>query len=399
MSMNTVREPAVLGGEPLFPDGLPLARPALDDPESAIRRLRGVLGGNSFTNASLVAELESRVAEELGVRHCIAVSSCTAGLMLVIRASGLSGDVIVPSFTFSATAHAVHWNGLRPVFCEIDASTLTVDPAEVERLVGVRTSAILATHVFGTPCDTAALEAVARDNGLRLFFDAAHAFGSVHAGRRVGGFGDAEVFSLSPTKILIAGEGGLVTTDDDVLAERIRYGLNYGNPGDYDCRFVGLNARMSELHAAVALASLEGVEGRVAARNEIAGWYVRALAQLDCVSLPSVPEGDITTYKDFTVMVDTEACGLTTAQIARALEAEGIETRRYYSPPVHRQRAYAYLNGSRPDLPVTDRVAARVLTLPLWVGMSEDDVASVIFALERIFASADRIRAASGGGG
>ena len=134
-------------------------------------------------------------------------------------------------------------------------------------------SAILATHIFGTPCDVEGLQEVADRNGLRLFFDAAHAFGSTHGGTKVGGFGDAEVFSLSPTKVVVAAEGGIIATNDDLLAERCRIGRNYGNPGDYDCRFVGLNARMSELHAATALASLQDLDERLEERNRLAASY------------------------------------------------------------------------------------------------------------------------------
>ena len=240
---------------PAFPDGLPLARPGVADPTRVAADVEAILRSGVLTDGPYVRRLEEEAATYLGVRHCVAVASCTTGLMLVLRASELSGDVIVPSFTFAATAHAVEWNGLRPSFADIDPGPLTLSPSSVEQAIGVHTSAILATHIFGTPCDVEGLRDVAERNGLRLFFDAAHAFGSTHRGMKVGGFGDAEVFSFSPTKVVVAAEGGLIATNDDLLAERCRIGRNYGNPGDYDCRFVGLNARMSELHAATALAT------------------------------------------------------------------------------------------------------------------------------------------------
>ena len=376
--------PAVLGGEPAFPDGLPLARPSVSDPRAVARDVERILRSGVLTNGPYVRELERRTAEYLDVRHSLAVASCTAGLMLVLRASDLSGDVIVPSFTFAATAHAVAWNGLRPVFADIDPATLTLSPHAVARAVGVRTSAILATHTFGTPCAVEELATIARHWGIRLFFDAAHAFGSRHGGTPVGAFGDAEVFSLSPTKVLVAGEGGIIATDDDALAERCRMGRDYGHPGDYDCRFVGLNARMSELHAAVALASLNGLEERIERRNALSALYREALGGIPGFGFPEVPAGDRSTFKDFTILIDAQAYGLDAPALARALGAEGIETRRYYAPPVHAMRAYRSAAGVNGNLPVTEAAAERVLTLPLWVGMGEEHVGGVAAAIVRI---------------
>jgi dTDP-4-amino-4,6-dideoxygalactose transaminase len=368
----------------MFPDGLPLVRPSVPDLDMVTGRIREVLMGRSLTNGRLVRELEERAADYLGVRHCIAVSSCTSGLMLILRAADLSGDVVVPSFTFAATAHAVAWNGLRPVFADVDQQTLTLSPRAVTRSAGVRTSAILATHLYGTPCDVETLAAEARGHGIRLFFDAAHAFGSRRRGTPVGGFGDAEVFSLSPTKVMVAAEGGLITTNDDFLAERCRIGRDYGNPGNYDCLFVGLNARMSELHAAVALGSLEGLDARIDRRNELAEAYWEALSSVPGIHFPVVGEGDRSTYKDFTILVEPEEAGLDADGLARALAAEGIETRRYYSPPVHAMRSYRHLNGTNGHLPVTEWAARRVLTLPLWSDMSEEQVDRVGMAIARI---------------
>jgi dTDP-4-amino-4,6-dideoxygalactose transaminase len=386
MTMATPSDdrPAIDGGQPVFPCGLPLARPAIADPAAVAEAAGVILASGVLTNGPYVRRLEQRAAEYLGVRHCVAVASCTAGLMLSLRASGLSGDVVLPSFTFSASAHAVAWNGLRPVFADIRPDDLLLDPGAVARSAGVRTSAILATHTYGTPCDVEALGRLARDNGIRLFFDAAHAFGSRRGQAMVGGFGDAEVFSLSPTKVLIAGEGGIIATNDDSLAERCRVGRDYGNPGDYDTRFIGLNARMSELHAATALASFEDLEERIARRNQLAERYRKVLADVPGIDFPAVAEGDRSTYKDFTILIDPDSFGMDAAAAAAALAAEGIQTRRYYSPPVHRQRAYRWVGPANGALPETDRAAARVLTLPLWTWMDDEQVDGVGAAMARL---------------
>jgi dTDP-4-amino-4,6-dideoxygalactose transaminase len=199
----------------------------------------------------------------------------------------------------------------------------------------------------------------------------------------VGGFGDAEVFSLSPTKPLIAAEGGIIATNDDVLAERCRIGRDYANPGDYDCRFVGLNARMSELHAAVALASFDGLEDRLRERNELAERYREAMAGIPGISFPTVPVGDRSTFKDLTILVDPDWYGTSADALKDALAAEGVDTRRYYAPPVHRMRAYRGVTVGNGGLPVTDRASQRALSLPLWPGLTREQIELVALAVER----------------
>jgi dTDP-4-amino-4,6-dideoxygalactose transaminase len=367
----------------VLPD-IPLTRPSIPDPVPLLQAFEDVLTSGVLTNGPRVREFERQAAQYLGVQHCVAVSSCTAGLMLVLRALGLSGDVIVPSFTFAATAHAVAWNGLRPVFADVDRGTLTLSPTSVSNSIGVRTSAILATHVYGTPCDVEALTRIARHNGLRLIFDAAHAFGSLRRGRRVGGFGDAEVFSLSPTKVMVAGEGGVIATNDAAIAERCWIGRDYGNPGDYDCQFVGLNARMSEFHAVLALGSLDRLDDRIERRNELAEAYVKALADVPGISFPSIEEGDRSTFKDLTVLVDADDFGLDADELASALAELGIETRRYYAPPVHEMRAYRTIKNSDRDLSVTKWASRSALSLPMWSELPVEVVESVIDAIHRI---------------
>lgn len=215
-----------------------------------------------------------------------------------------------------------------------------------------------------------------------MFFDAAHALGSRYAGASVGRFGDAEVFSLTPTKLVVAGEGGIIATDDDELAERCRLAREYGNPGDYDSQLVGLNARMSELHAAVALRSLDGLDERVERRNRLASVYFEALSGVPGIAFPHVREADLSTFKDFTVLVDPGGYGADAVCLAIALGAEGVDTRRYYAPPVHLHRAYRDVEA--PPLPVTDSVVDRVLTVPLWTEMTEGQVERVADAVRRI---------------
>jgi dTDP-4-amino-4,6-dideoxygalactose transaminase len=312
--------------------------------------------------------------------------------MLALQALGATGRVVMPSFTFAASAHAVVWAGGRPSFAEVDRRTLTLDPADAAFLAK-DASAMTATHVYGAPCDVDALAAVANSARIPLIYDAAHALGSRRAGRPVGGFGTAEVFSMSPTKVAVAGEGGLVATDNAELAQAIRLGRDYGNPGNYDCQFPGLNARMSELHAAVGLASLDGLDDRIAHRNDLVDAFKKRTAGIPGLAYQEVRTEDVCTFKDLTLVIDPESFGLRAVDLGRALTAEGIDSRRYYYPPIHRQRAYADLSQDR-ELPVTDELADRVLTPPLYSHMTTDQLTRVADALIAIHENAPAVGSA-----
>ena len=390
---DTAGGPAVLGGTPAFPDGLPVARPSPPPLERVVARLTPSYDKAQLTTGPVGRELEEAAAERFGVRHAVAVSCCTAGLMLtfrVLRERGHTGPVVVPSFTFSASAHAVAWNGLPLRFAECDPSTFQLDVADAKaRLDGG--GAVLATHVFGAPCTPDAVERIGADAGVPVVFDAAHAFGASVNGRAIGGFGMAEVFSLSPTKLVVAGEGGIVATNDDDLAHSLRIGRDYGNPGDYDTRFVGLNARMSELHAALALESLAELDDHLADRRAVAERYRNGLRDIEGVRVQHVPAGDESTYKDFTIAIDADRFGLTRDQLVAGLTADGIDTRRYFSPPVHRQTAYAGLEAV--DLPVTDGVAGSVVSLPMFRRLALADVDRVVAVVRSLHDRADEVAA------
>jgi dTDP-4-amino-4,6-dideoxygalactose transaminase len=369
---------AMLGGDAMFPEGIPFVRP----PAPTLERVTEILADSwkrgSLTNGQLVAELEQRTAEHLGVPHVVAVSSCTTGLMLALRALEITGPVVMPSFTFSASAHAVAWNGATPRFAECDPSTFQLALDDIApRLTGA--SAIVSTHVFGAPCSPQAVEAIARASGLALVFDAAHAFGAIADGVPVGRFGDAEVFSLTPTKPLVAGEGGLVATTRDDVAYNVRIGRDYANPGNYDTRFVGLNGRMSEMHAATALASLESFDANQARRFEIVDRYRSRLQEIPGVHVQAVGANDRSTWKDFTIAIDAAAFGVDRNGLRAALAADGVDTRTYFDPPVHRQHAYRHVDRASSDtLSATDDVANRVLSLPVYPALEDRVVDGIV---------------------
>lgn len=394
-TLQTSMQSAAAGAEPLFPQRLPLVRPTIEDAPALVQQYASILESGMLTNGPTVRELEETVAERLGVEHVVAVSSCTSGLALVLQALGARDHVVLPSFTFSASAHAVVWAGGTPLFAEVEEDSLTLSPEHLAATIDAapgRVSAVTATHIYGTPCRTERLQAVANDAGVPLVYDAAHGLGSVRQGTPIGNFGAAEVFSLSPTKVVVAGEGGLVATHDPDLARALRLGRDYGNPGDYDCRFAGLNARMSELHAATALHSLTRLDNRLARRHELVRLFWRLLEGVSGLRGPALEEGDVSTYKDLTLVVDEQSAGLTAAELAFALAAEGVDSRHYYSPPIHRQQAYVHL--PRRDLHVTDRLAASVVSPPLWSHMTDKQMTGIAFAVRRALHDAEAVRAA-----
>src|SRR5260370_29694263 len=253
-------QPAILGNQPVFESKVHIVKPLLPAFADMSEELQGILESGMVTKGRHLRAFEEAVAAHLGVRHAIAVSSCTTGLMLTYTGLGLTGDVVVPSFTFMATVSALVWAGLRPVFADVDAKTTNLDPKAAEAAITPHTTAIVAVHNFGNPADIDALQALADRRGLKLVFDAAHGFGARFRSVPVGPQGEANVYSLSPTKLLIAGEGGIVATNNDDLAEKIRIGREYGNNGNYDSLFAGINARMSEFNALLGLHSLRLLE-------------------------------------------------------------------------------------------------------------------------------------------
>jgi dTDP-4-amino-4,6-dideoxygalactose transaminase len=389
---------AILGGKPTFPDGVPLVRPTLPAWDAELAAEVGALfGSGMLTKGPRLEELEERMAAYLGVRNAVGVANCTLGLLLTMQALGLEGEVIVPSFTFMATVHPVRLLGMEPVFVDIDPRTWNVDPAEVERAITSRTSAIVPVHLFGNPADVPALEAIASRHGLRLVFDAAHGFGARHRGNPLGRNGIAEVFSMSPTKLLVAGEGGIVATEDDDLAQTIRVGREYGNDGNYDSAFAGLNARLAEFNAILAIRGLGLLDDTARSRRAIAAQYAAALASVPGVTFQQIDPADEPSYKDWSMRIDAAAFGASRDALAAALRAESVDSRPYFDPPVHRHRAYADLFSRYQEaLPVTDTIAAGAISLPAWAGMSPETVGLIADAVVRIQArAADVGRAAT----
>jgi len=281
-----IDELAILGGEPAFSKTLHVGRPNIGDRDRLFNRLHDILDNNWLTNQGPhVVEFERQIAEISNVNDCIATCNGTMALELAIRALGLTGEVIVPSFTFIATAHALQWQAITPVFCDIEPETYTIDVTKIEQLITPQTTGIIGVHLWGRTCNTAAMTEIARKHNLKLLFDASHAFGCSHQGQMIGTFGDAEIFSFNATKFLNTFEGGAVVTKDEQLASKIRLMKNFGFVGTDKVGYIGTNGKMSEISAAMGLTSLESIHEFVLTNYRNYKQYQQLFAEMPEVHL------------------------------------------------------------------------------------------------------------------
>ncbi len=380
---------AVLGGAPLFAQPLHVGRPNIPDKAAVLAGIEAALDRGWLTNdGPLVRELEHRLEEYLDVPHCIAMANGTVALEVVARALGLQGEVIVPGFTFIASAHAFSWLGLEPVFCDIDRELHTIDVALAEQQITPRTSAILAVHLWGSACDVTALDALSRKHDLPIIYDAAHALGAAVGATRVGNFGSAEVFSFHATKFFNTFEGGAVTTRDAELAERLRLMRNFGFAGYDNVIGLGTNAKLSEAHAAMGLSMFQHIDGLRDANRRTFEQYAAALHSHKGLIMQQPRAGYDSNYQ-YVVCDVTDEAPLTRDQLLNVLWHENVRARRYFFPGCHRVEPYA---ARGQILPVTEDVADRVLVLPAGAIMAPTEINEVVELIANAFRCADQLR-------
>lgn len=375
---QSVRDLALFGGASLFPRQVHVGRPNIGDREAILRRFDEVLERRWLSNAGpCVRELEDRIAALLGVKHVICACNGTVALEIAIRAAGLRGEVIIPSFTFVATAHALQWQEITPVFCDIDPQTYNIDPARIESLITPRTTGIIGVHVYGRPCNVEALERVAERHGLVLMFDSAHAFRCTHGGRWVGGFGLAEILSFHATKFFNTLEGGAVTTNDDALARRVRLMKNFGFT-DYDrVDHVGTNGKMNEVCAAMGMAGLDAIDTFVSVNLRNYMTYKEHL-RVPGLTLIDYQPGEVHNYQYVVAEVDEARLGLSRDELLVLLHAENILARRYFYPGCHRMEPYrSFFPDAGLNLPHTEALSARILVLPTGTGIDEPGIRAI----------------------
>lgn len=386
--------PLVGSGPPAFAEPLHVGRPNLGDRERFLGRVAEMFDRNWLSNAGpFVKEFEQRVADLLEVKHCIAMCNATVGLEIAIRAAGLHGEVIVPAFTFIATAHSLQWQEITPVFCDIDPRTHNINPDRVEELITPKTTGIIGVHLWGRPCEVAALAEIAERHHLKLLFDAAHAFGCSHEGRMVGGFGLAEAFSFHATKFFNTFEGGAIVTNSDELAARIRLMKNFGFSGYDNVIYIGTNGKMTEICAAMGLTNLESLDDFVAANRRNYEAYRFGLSGIPGLSLIRYDSSEKCNYHYIVVEVDEGKAGLTRDELVQVLHAEKVLARRYFFPGCHRMEPYrSFYPHARLLLPETEKLAHRVLLLPNGTAVSPAEIEVVCGIVDRAIRHSPKVR-------
>lgn len=385
---------AVLGGTPLFAAPIHVGRPNIGNRDRLLARINEMLDrGWLSNNGPFVQEFERKTAEFLGVRHCIAMCNGTIALEIAIRATGMRGEVIVPSFTFIATAHALQWQEITPVFCDIDPRTHLIDPAQVQQMITPRTTGIVGVHVWGQPCDIEALSQIARRRNLTLMFDAAHAFGCSYRGRMIGNFGIAEVFSFHATKFFNTFEGGAIATNDDDLAAKIRLMKNFGFHGYDNVEYIGTNGKMSEVCAAMGLTGLESLDEFVEHNCRNYRQYRRELAGLPGIRMLAWNESERCNYQYVVAEIEEELTEISGDELVRTLHAENILARRYFYPGCHRMEPYrSFFPHAGLMLPATERVAQRLLVLPTGTTIGESEISGICAVIRLIAANGRALR-------
>lgn len=370
---------AIFGGAPAFQETLHVGRPNIGDRERLLKRINDMLDRKWLSNnGPYVQEFERRISDMIGVKNCISMCNGTVALEIAIRSLDLKGEVILPSFTFVATAHALQWQEITPVFCDIDPKTHTIDPSCIEKMITPRTTGIIGVHLWGRPCDIESLEEIAASHHLKLLFDAAHGFGCSYKGRMIGSFGSAEVFSFHATKFFNTCEGGAIVTNDDALAGKIRLMKNFGFSGYDNVIYIGTNGKMNEFSALMGLTNLESIDEFIAVNFGNYKTYEQELRDLAGVTLINYDQREKCNYQYVILEIDESITHVTRDQIVDILRAENVLARRYFYPGCHRMEPYrSYFPHARLVLPETESLANRVLSLPAGTAVGPDEIREI----------------------
>jgi len=382
-------KPAILGGRPIFKETLRLNRPPTRSfVKEILEKMEKPLSTAMLTNYENVEKLENSIASYIGRKHCVAISSASTAITLALNAMKIKGDVLVPAFTFPATAHAASWCGLNviPVDCYRDTFNMSVE--DLEGKITGNTGCIIPVHVFGNPCNIDEIENIAKRHDVKVLYDSAHGFGAKYKEKKIGNFGYAEIFSGTPTKTFSTIEGGMVLTDDESLAKKLKISRNYGLYRD-DCEALGMSARMSELNAIVGLVMLEHIDEGIERREEIVNMYKDALKSIPGITFQKITPDSVSAHKDFPIVVGDEF-GVTRDKLCECLERENITTRKYFYPPIHFLSCYKYMK--KYSLPNAEFLSQRTLCLPIFNEITDEEIEKVIEAIKRINEHAADIR-------
>jgi dTDP-4-amino-4,6-dideoxygalactose transaminase len=365
---------------------LHVGRPNIGNRSRLFERFKRILDNAWLTNhGPFVQEFEQQVAAFLGVKHCIAMCNGTIALELAIRALGLKGNVIIPSLTFIATAHALKWQEITPVFCDIDPNNFCINPDEIERHITTKTTGIIGVHLYGRPCEVEHIQKIADKHKLKVIYDAAHAIGCSHKGKFIGNFGNCEVFSFHATKILNTFEGGAITTNDDDLAKKIRLMQNFGFSGEDSVIYIGTNGKMNEVCAAMGLTNLENFESFVEVNRRNWLFYRDGLLGIPGIKLMHYNDTEQNNYHYVIVEVESEQFGMSRDELKAILVSHNILARRYFYPGCHRMEPYRTLfpDVGR-DLPATEAFSEKVLAFPTGTQIGPEQIEKICKLIKNI---------------
>ncbi|MCX4193381.1 DegT/DnrJ/EryC1/StrS family aminotransferase [Methylophaga sp. OBS1] len=383
--IKTKTDLAINGAPPAFDEKLHVGRPNIGDKAEFLRYVDQIFESKWLSNnGPLVQQLEQRIAEHHHVKHCVAMANGTIALEIAIRALELKGEVIIPSYTFIATAHALHWQEITPVFADIDPATHCLEPESVRKMITPNTSGIIGVHLWGHAAPVKELQNIADEHNLKLMFDAAHAFGNSHKGQMIGNFGEAEVLSFHATKLFNTFEGGAVLTNNDELAEKMRLMRNFGFGGVDSVIYPGTNGKLTEICAAMGLVNLDNLDSVVEHNKSNYFAYNRGLERLPGISIFAFDEAEKNNYQ-YVVMEVDEACPVSRDDIVEALHAENILARKYFWPGCHNMFPYRKLYPhARLLLPVTEQISDKVVVLPTGTAVSAEIVNVITQVVETV---------------
>lgn len=360
---------------------IPLTRPTLPSLNSILPKIKQVFKSGILTNSRFVAEFENKCARFFGVKNVVALSSGTSALTLTAKCLEFKGEVILPSFTFTSTGHALLWNNLKPVFVDIDPETFNIDVSLIEKKITKNTCAIMATHVFGNPCDIKAIERIAKKHKLKVIYDAAHAFGSKYNKKSIASYGDVSIFSLTPTKVLSTAEGGLAVAKNKKIAHMLGLGRNNGDSFNRKEEFLGLSARMSEFSAILGIETLKLFKKQLQRRKRMVHLYRSELQSVPGIRFQEISSNSTCAYKDMAILVDKSKYGISRDALLKQLHKRNIQAKVYFYPALHQKKVYAKYKNTK--LPNTEFVCKSIMSLPLYSHMPEKEVKTVCNVIKK----------------
>jgi len=389
-----VSDLAIFCGIPAFYEKLHVGRPNIGNRTRLMGKLEQILDRRWLTNnGSCVQEFEKKISELCGAKHCIAVCNGTIGLEIVIRALGWSGEVIIPGFTFVATAHALRWQQIDPVFADVHFDTHNIDPVSVEKIITSKTTGIIGVHLWGQPCDIDGLKWLAKRHRLGLMFDAAHSFGSSLGSQTIGSFGDAEVFSFHATKFVNSLEGGAIVTNNDELAQKCRLMTNFGFLGFDNVGYVGTNGKMNEFSAAMGITSLESMSDFISINQANHKEYCVKVGSIPGLSILDPGTKGKSNYQYVIVDVDPNICPLSRDHLLDVLWSENVVARRYFYPGVHNMEPYvSEQRGRNNELFNVEKISGRIMVLPTGQAMKLSSISTIANILKLAIDNFEKVK-------